>query len=219
MVDKSLVRKRRRDGIRQGYWVSSKKRRLNRKFRKKRIVIGGPPHSGKSTFMVLLERRLERMGVDVKLIDLDYASPTVEWLKGMEGDRKKQPWTPMLAQQAKSDFLETSKTTDVVLGDSPGKITDVTRTLTRGTDGAIILSRDDMESRKWKRFFRRTRIPIICVLDSDLFGKGWYSPKHNIGRVTNLSREKLRNKQLRKRNIAVDGASFEIAERFGLMLK
>lgn len=219
MGDKRLVRKRREDGVVQGYWVRSERTPGKRSYRKRRIVIGGPPHSGKSTFMVLLERALERMGVDVKLIDLDYASPSVEWIKGVEGERKKQPWTPKLAQEARKDFLQKATSTDVLLGDSPGKITNITETLTRGAHGAIILSRDENETKRWKNFFKKLGIPIICNLDSALFGEGWYEPKANRGLATDLSREKLRKKQNRKRDIAIRGAAFEIAQKFGFKLK
>ena len=37
-----------------------------------RIIIGGPPHSGKSTFMNLLEDRFRYYQIPVELLDLDF---------------------------------------------------------------------------------------------------------------------------------------------------
>ena len=42
-----------------------------------RIIIGGPPHSGKSTFMNLLEDRFRYYQIPVQLLDLDLSAPTL----------------------------------------------------------------------------------------------------------------------------------------------
>lgn len=90
-----------------------------------KIIIGGPPHSGKSSMMVLMKNNFRQKGINTGLIDLDYASPTLEWLEGEETkenrDLRKQPWTPELAEKAKADFIEVDKKFKVTLGDAPGK--------------------------------------------------------------------------------------------------
>lgn len=185
-----------------------------------RIVIGGSPHSGKSTFMVLLKQNLKGKNVDVGLNDLDLSSPTLEWLEGEETkyqrELKKQPWTPELAKQAKYIFTESEKKHDIVLGDSPGKITDVTKIISKGADGAVILTRDPQNRKSWNKFYKENKIPVLCDIDSDLFGKSRFSPKVGKGKAVGLSRQMLRKGKLKERNMAIEGCAFELGEKFGL---
>ena len=185
--------------------------------RKKRIVIGGDPHSGKSTFMVLLKRDLKEKGIDVDLIDLDYSSPTTEWLEGKESVRSgKRPWTPGLAQQAREDFRRVSRKNDLTLGDTPGRVTNVTRTIVKGAHGAIILARDETAKHRWIRFFSHKRIPVITIINTKLTkGLNWFSPKTDRGNITNLDRDDLRAGRINSDNVVIEGVSFEIAQFFG----
>lgn len=218
MPRKVTVRRRRRDGVRQRYHYNVRGRlETGGDKRKLKLVIGGPPHSGKSTFMTLLHRDLRDKGVDAKLLDLDYASPTIAYLLGKSRGGK-QPWSNKLALQAKQDFNVTSKKHDLTLGDAPGKITDVTKIISRGCDGAIILSRDRNETGKWKRFFKSIDVPVLAVVDSRLRGVDIYSHKYDRGRVTKLSREDLRAGKIDDDNIVIESITHEIGDRLGIDL-
>ncbi len=81
-----------------------------------RIIIGGPPHSGKSTQMNLLEDKFMHYQVPVELLDLDLSAPT-PLKSGFTQERTKKDWTAALAQEAQSLFKDTEGV-DIVLGDS-----------------------------------------------------------------------------------------------------
>ncbi len=69
-----------------------------------RIIIGGPPNSGKSTLAKSLAIALRSLGVDAYAEDLDLASPTLEFIRGEKGWKQRQgtkkEWTPELAEKA-----------------------------------------------------------------------------------------------------------------------
>jgi AAA15 family ATPase/GTPase len=98
-----------------------------------RIIIGGPPNSGKSTLAESLAVALRALGVDAYAEDLDLASPTLEFIKGEKGWEQrrgtKKEWTPELAKEAAALFEETSTKHALVIGDAPGKITSESKTI------------------------------------------------------------------------------------------
>lgn len=185
----------------------------------KRLIIGGPFHSGKSSFMTLLEKDLKERGVNVGILDLDYSSPSIEWIKGEEGERKKQPWTTKLSIIAHDDFKKASKKHDVTLGDSVGKITDITKRLTHGSNAAIILSRRKDEGKKWNKFYKEEGIPVIAKIKSKKTGYHLFNPKKNLGEISNLKRSDLREGKINEDDLVIEAVSHEIGEKFGLNFK
>lgn len=154
-----------------------------------KLIIGGEPHSGKSTFMALLKDNLKAHGVDVELVDLDIASPTICYLySGNERERCKKLWNRELSIQAKEMFEQAKG--DVVLGDSVGKITDVTKLITEPADASIIVSVNGGNIEKWQRFYNAQGKPVLARIESGQKCASHYDPATSQGRICDLSREK-----------------------------
>ncbi len=159
------------------------------------IIIGGPANSGKSTLAESLARALRRLGVDAFAEDLDLASPTLEFIRGTKGWEQrlssKKEWTPQLAEKAASLFEKASAKHAVVIGEAPGKITDISKRIAQKADYAIILCRDDHrgEMANWQGFFDQLGVPVICVAVSKLTGTGSIEPGEVIrATLTGLNR-------------------------------
>ncbi len=154
-----------------------------------RLIIGGPPNSGKSTLAESLAIALRSLGLDAYAEDLDLASPTLEFIRGKAGWEErhgtKKQWTPELAEKAAALFEVTSTKHAIVIGDAPGKITSESRTIAKKANYAIVLCRDDCrgEIKKWQKFFRELQVPVICVAISKLMGKGNVVNKNCISAV------------------------------------
>ncbi len=151
-----------------------------------RIIIGGPPNSGKSTLAESLAIALRSLGVDAYAEDLDLASPTLEFIKGKKGWEQRQgtkkEWTPELAEKAALLFEHASRKHFVAIGDAPGKITSESKTIAKKANYAIVLCRHDCKEKikNRQRFFRGLQIPVICVAVSKLTGKGKVTNKNGI---------------------------------------
>lgn len=184
--------------------------------KKKRVVIGGDLHSGKSTFMALLNDELRSKKLDVELFELDAAAGDVQRFK--TGQRmEKQEWTPELAYETNKQFREHSKNNDLTLGDTPGKVSFASRLTTDGAHGAILLVKDDEAKHRWVTFFAQQHIPIIAIINSSLFtnNNDYYNAKTNRGSISGLSRDKYMDKGLDHDHVVIEGVAFEIAQKFG----
>lgn len=143
-----------------------------------RIIIGGPPNSGKSTLTESLAMALRSLGVDAYAEDLDFTSPTLEFIRGTKGWEQRQgtkkDWTPELAKTAAALFEEASTRHAIVIGDAPGKITSESKTIAEKANYAIILCREDCidEIKNWQRLFMELQLPVICIAVSKLNGEG-----------------------------------------------
>lgn len=185
---------------------------------KKKVVVGGDPHSSKSSFMRLLQMDLKEKGIDVQLFELDAASGDVQrFTTGIRAE--KQPWTINLAKKTQRNFIKESQRHDITLGDTPGKITPVLETLTKEADAAIVLAKNDEAKERWTTYFNRKNVPILAVIDTSKFASlQTYNPKYNKGNIALPSREVI-TKRRKSENIVVESLSYEIAQQFGFTFK
>lgn len=143
-----------------------------------RILIGGPPNSGKSTLAESLARALRAIGIDAYAEDMDLASPTLEFIRGEKGWeqrlREKKEWTMDLAKEAASIFMKASEKHAVVIGDAPGKITAESKEIAKNATHAIILCREDCvsEIKNWQELFAQFGVQTICIATSKMYGTG-----------------------------------------------
>jgi CRISPR-associated protein Csx3 len=163
------------------YSRSGKRIKLNKKSTSSqllpeiRIIIGGPPNSGKSTLVNSLKRALWEIGVNVNSAELDLWAPTLEFLEGkiskQERDsRKQKKVTKEEAEEASKRLVEASQDGSIAIGDCPGKISEELKIIVKNATHAIILCRADQvqEMESWRKFFSEVGIPIVGELVSDL---------------------------------------------------
>ena len=202
-----------------------------------RVIIGGPPHSGKSTLMNLLEDRFRYYQIPVELLDLDLSSPTP--LKtGFTEQREKKTWTSTLADEARSMFEE-AEGVQVVLGDSVGLISEINEIISQPADVAILLvsgGHGDYDTtyrkvvRKWKEYYEDIHKPLLVVLRSTMnpADESMFDPQDNYGVIVGMDRDAYdentisghyRYEGLYPSNACLEGIVFEIAQSFDMKVR
>ena len=196
-----------------------------------RIVVGGPPHSGKSTLMNLIEDKMNQYGVSVELRDLDFSAPT-DLKGGFDQNREKRDWTPELAEEAATYFDEDSENR-VILGDSIGLISRINEIVSDPADVAILLvsgsqGDDDRTYRdaikKWMQYYDDIDKPVLMVIRSSMNPEdmNYFDPHDNYGVIVGLDRNAYNqggdSSEISLENACLEGIVFEIAQEFDLGL-
>ena len=115
---------------------------------------------------------LHLLGVDAFVQDLDLASETVKFITGEENWKNraklKKEWTTDLAKEAAKQFKEASSNYDLVIGDAPGKITEITRIISQEASHSAICCRDDCknEIEEWQTLFKELKKEVIVIVTS-----------------------------------------------------
>jgi len=150
------------------------------------LVIGGPSGSGKSTLVASLvvefnniitsfvsdggEHAKLRLNVDKAM--LDAGTQTTDAIMNHAGqdremlDLRKKNWTVELASQAVADSERILKTTNLVIGDLPGKLTEITELLSTHAMFGGIVTNDWSQIRAWRDYFDDMGIPIVFEMKS-----------------------------------------------------
>ncbi|OGI95056.1 hypothetical protein A2917_01595 [Candidatus Nomurabacteria bacterium RIFCSPLOWO2_01_FULL_42_17] len=180
------------------------------------LVVGGPSGSGKSTLSVSLVAEMENcirslksrtsfsdLQLTVGLANLDLATPTTQAIaEGWATDREKvknlkQPWTMELAEQAQQELLRSRAQHNIVIGDLPGRVTDVTELLAGTADASIIITKDwTVLQKEWNPFMSSVGLPIVSRIRSRRSDETGFSslvthrrPQQRLsGRITALNR-------------------------------
>lgn len=164
-----------------------------------RIVVGGPPNSGKSTFSECIARALQDLDIDAESIELDVFAETLDYIKGKiskeERERKKrEPVTKEKIEKAVKRFKDASNEHDIVIGDAPGGISKESKLLCRMATHGIIICREDKSSEieDWILFFKELNIPVIVIITSKLVGEESVTSSELIhATLVNLNREQI----------------------------
>lgn len=142
-----------------------------------RIVVGGPPHSGKSTFTLrLVYTLLKELAVVADVLSLDLWDRSVDVMLGNITEKERKQKNRKISKKdlwkKASEFKEFSKKHEVVVGDLPGRRTDLSKIVTRAGTHGIIVCRDDElnEIAEWENFFSDNNVELIAVIHTSLTG-------------------------------------------------
>ncbi len=137
------------------------------------VVIGGPPHSGKSVLAYSLSQALRRMEVDHYLLRAYPPDGEGDWFQ--EGPRahvealrrkgaRSEAWLAPLRRDLARRPLP-------FLVDMGGRPTERQEAMLADCTHAIILTPDDASRRRWVMRFARYRLSLLADLRSDLYGE------------------------------------------------
>ncbi len=142
-----------------------------------RIIIGGPPNSGKSTFAVRITRALQDIAVDADHKELDLWSQTIEFIIGNmtkedRDSRKRTNVTTKEVTTAVQEFKSLSQSHVIAIGDGPGRISKESEMIFKvATHGIIVCKEDETEKiDEWKQFFKKIGVRVVVIIVSKLNG-------------------------------------------------
>ena len=165
-----------------------------------RIVIGGPPNSGKSVFTLYLQRAMRQLQVRAYHNDYDPYSETRLMLMGdiskeLREQLKKTDVGKSEAEEFAKKFKQKHEDYPLVLGDLPGKVSDITKILAKSGTHAIIVCDEKKHEliKEWKLMFEELGINIICIINTNLDGIEEITNSNSIifAKVANLDRNNI----------------------------
>jgi hypothetical protein len=168
-----------------------------------KVVIGGPPQSGKSTFTASLiqairERQRNRpYQLSFSWQPLDVTDNSIAVLLNQDEDidqKRDVEWTAERAEERRSVFE--ARDEQLVIADAPGLITDELRTVIEPADAIIILAnygdRDDIDD--WKGVADSHDMSVFAeltsILEEDL-NPGWEERQTREGIIRSIEREEF----------------------------
>ncbi len=158
----------------------------------RRVIVCGPPHSGKSVFLANLMRLLPQDS-----FYLAFAAPDGEWHWSNFGD---QDLVAAVRQKGKftdnfvGSMVEAIRANEqpLVLVDTGGVRSDANERIFDACDACIILSSKPVETQAWREFAAAHNVAVIAELDSVLHGTCELYPDRGDdvvrGRISGLER-------------------------------
>ena len=166
-----------------------------------KIVVGGPPQSGKSTFTASLiqairERQRNRpYQLPFSWQPLDVTDNSIAALLNPDSDveqKRAVDWTTERAEERAAIFE--ARDEDLVIADAPGLITDELRIVLEPADAIIILANYDEQDKmtEWEEVAEANDIEVFAeltsILDEDL-APGWAQRERREGIIRSIERE------------------------------
>ena len=174
-----------------------------------KVAVCGPPHSGKSTFTASLigsirkKKREQAFNIAFTWVPLDVTDNSIAAMLNPDDDdipqKREVDWTNERAEERQAVFQ--SRDEDLVLADSPGKITEQLRIVVSPADAIILLcsheKRDELD--KWIDFVEEMDCELFAVLttvlDEDIDAK-WDDRRSRKGVIRSVEREDFERRQI-----------------------
>lgn len=174
-----------------------------------KVAVCGPPHSGKSTFTSSLiesirkRKREQPFNIAFTWVPLDVTDNSIAAMLNPDDDsipRKRDvDWTNERAEERQAVFQ--SRDEDLVLADSPGRITDQLRIVVSPADAIVLLcsheKRDQLD--EWIEFVDEMGCELFAVLttvlDEDIDAE-WEDRNLRKGVIRSIEREDFERRQI-----------------------
>lgn len=173
-----------------------------------KVVIGGPPHSGKSTFTAsliqVIRERQWRQGYNLQFtwVPLDITDNSIAVLLNPDDDiqRKRDvEWTQERAEERQATFE--ARDEQLVIADAPGMITEELKIVIAPADAIIILASYEKQDRidEWKEVASDQNLDVFAeittILEEDL-EIGWRDRDARKGTLQSVEREEFIDRQI-----------------------
>lgn len=144
------------------------------------VVIGGPPHSGKSVFIQALRKKLNEIDSTsfTQNVFIIRACPDGEgdWFGDIPADQGKTirfpgVFTDDFAIQVASDIENTALTKNIVIVDVGGKLDQKNNLIFSKCNSGIVVSNNKTDISKWVGAFELTELKTLATIHSVLDGE------------------------------------------------
>lgn len=173
-----------------------------------KIVVGGPPHSGKSTFTASLIQTIrerqwkQHYNLSFTWQGLDVTDNSIATLLNPKDDidqKRDVEWTTERAEERQAVFE--ARDESLVVADAPGLITDELRTVVEPADAMIILASNEKRDKieEWQELAEEQNIAVFAelttILEEDL-EIGWRDRQARKGVLQSVEREEFEERQV-----------------------
>ncbi len=167
------------------------------------VVIGGPPHSGKSVFIQALRNKLRESKPDAfnENVYIIRACPDGEgdWFGDVKEEQGKVfrfsgVFTKEFAEQMADAIENTSKTKKIVIVDVGGKLDRKNNLIFSKCNSGIIVSSNPKETIKWVGAYEQSELKLLAIANSKIEGETKVISNEPLEiDISNLDRNKVKD--------------------------
>ena len=188
-----------------------------------KVVLCGPPHSGKSTFAAALvqtireRQRRQPFNLSFTYVPLDVTDNSLATLLNPGDDvpqHRDIDWTRERAEERQTMFQ--ARDEQLVLGDAPGQITDELRIVIEPADSMIIISSYENQDKvpRWRDVAEEMEFEIfaelITILNEDV-DIGWRNQDKREAVLQSVERESYQDRQIE----SIDDTTHRLIRQLG----